>query len=128
MNKKLLIAAATISIAGLSLFGCTKSEPIGGDVIAPLTVELSELAGSQVELVPNQVLNIDTGEVAVDSFSADVTDGSVAEFTPGSTEGTSTSNPGFKALQAGSTDVSLTSTDTAQAEQVDFTISVTEAK
>lgn len=99
---------------------------MGEDVKTPVTVSISELPGTDVSLELNQVLNINTDDIPTTSFDAQLSDTTVATFTPGIDDGNLITNPGFTATSAGSTEVTLTSSDQALAEAVNFTITVSE--
>ncbi len=94
-------------------------------VIAPVTMDVNDLQGATVELVVGQSLNITTGDLAVDSYSGEVDDPTVAEFVPGRVDGTATYNPGVTALAPGSTQVVLSNSD-GGIQDLTFTVSVTE--
>lgn len=126
MNKKIFIGFVTLITAGLALTACSSSAQVGEDVIAPVTVNVSELSGTDVSLELNQVLNINTDDVPTTSFDAQLSDPTVATFSPGTDDGNLITNPGFTAVSAGSTDVTLTSSDQAFTETVNFTITVSE--
>jgi hypothetical protein len=117
------IAAATVVVAAaFALAACSSSD---GDVIAPVTEEVGDLQGRTIDLVVDQVLNINTGDLAVDSYDGTVADPAVAEFVAGGEEGDATFNPGVKALAVGETDVVLSNTD-GGIQDVTFTVRVTE--
>jgi len=105
------------SLAALS--GCASSEP----VIAPVTRDVGDLQGETVELEVGQVLNIDTGDLAVDSYSGVVSDASVAKFIVGRQEGGATYNPGVEGLAEGTTKVVLSNED-GGIQDVTFTVEV----
>jgi hypothetical protein len=117
--SKLIGAAAIVTLA-VSLNACAQSNT---PVIAPVTMEAGDLQGETVELVVGQVLNINTGDLAVDSYSGEVADSAVAEFVKGYEEGGTTYNPGVKALADGSTKVVLSNSD-GGIEDVTFTVQV----
>jgi len=102
-----------------ALTGCAASQP----VIAPVTRDVGDLQGETVELEVGQVLNIDTGDLAVDSYSGEVADPSVAKFTAGREEGGATYNPGVEGLAAGKTQVVLSNED-GGIQDVTFTVEV----
>lgn len=102
----LALAAATGCGAGGSA-GSGDDAPIGGDVIAPVTTGVNELQGARVELVVGQVLDIDTGSLAVDGYTGEVADPAVARFVAGRVDETAEFDPGIEALQAGTTEVTL---------------------
>jgi hypothetical protein len=131
MKKWIALAAAAVLAASLSACAGGSSdssgtdEPIGGDVIAPVTVEANDLQGEEVELVVGQVLNINTGDLAVDSYTGEVADAKVAEFTPGRTDGSAEFNPGVTALAVGSTEVTMTN-EQGGIQPLVFTVVVSE--
>lgn len=124
-----LLATAALTVV---LAGCGSSssapdteEPIGGDVIAPVTMEANDLQGAEVDLLVGQVLNINTGDLAVDSYSGKVADPSVAEFTPGKKDASAEFNPGVTALAPGTTEVTMTN-EQGGIQPLQFTVTVTE--
>lgn len=88
-------------------------------------MDAGDLQGATVELVVGQVLNINTGDLAVDSYSGEVADPSVAEFVAGREDGGATYNPGVKALAVGSTEVVMSNSD-GGIQDLTFTVDVTE--
>lgn len=95
-------------------------------MVPPVTREAGSLDGTTVELVVGQSLDIGTGDLPVDSYSGEVEDPSVAEFTPGREEGGATFNPGIEALSEGTTSVVLSNSD-GGIEDVTFTVHVSPA-
>ncbi len=85
----------------------TSEAPIGGDVIAPVTMSVNELQGAKVDLVVGQVLNINTDSLAVDSYTGEVADAAVAKFTEGRKDASAEFNPGVTALAEGETEVTM---------------------
>lgn len=114
---------AALSVVALAFTLSACAAPDGGPVIAPVTMDANDLQGETVQLVVGQVLDIDTGDLAVDSYSGEVADTSVAEFVPGRKDGGSTFNPGVTALAAGSTEVVLTNAD-GGIQPLTFTVEV----
>ncbi|SFS03544.1 hypothetical protein SAMN04487846_1682 [Microbacterium sp. cf046] len=117
--SKLIGAAAVVALA----IGLSACAPSNTPVIAPVTVDVGDLQDGTVELVVGQVLNINTGDLAVDSYSGEVEDTSVAEFVKGYEQDGATYNPGVKALAEGSTQVVLSNSD-GGIEDVTFTVDV----
>ena len=120
MSIRRIAATALVAVA-LGLTAC--AAPSGGPVIAPVTMDANDLEGATVDLKIGQVLNINTGDLAVDSYSGEVEDTSVAEFVKGKEDGSATFNPGVKALAEGSTKVVLSNAD-GGIEDVTFTVDV----
>lgn len=131
MRTQKLLALAAATAFALVLAGCGSSspsendEPIGGDVIAPVTMEANELQGAEVDLVVGQVLNINTGDLAVDSYTGEVADPTIAEFTPGKKDGDAEFNPGVTARAVGTTEVTMTN-EQGGIQPLQFTVTVTE--
>lgn len=94
-------------------------------VIAPVTLSANDLQGATVELVVGQSLNIDTGDLAVDSYTGEVADPAVAEFVAGRDDGSATFNPGVRALAVGTTEVTMTNED-GGIQPLEFTVEVSE--
>ena len=118
-TKLRLLAVALVASAALALAGCAP-----GNVIAPVTMSANDLQGATVDLKVGQVLNIDTGDLAIDSYTAEVSDAAVAEFVQGRDDGSATFNPGFTAKAEGTTDVTMTN-EQGGIQPLEFTITVT---
>lgn len=119
------ISSLVIVALAAAAFGLTAcASPAGGEVIAPVTMDVNDLQGATVDLVVGQALNIDTGDLAVDSYTGEVADPSVAEFVQGRDDGSATFNPGVTALAAGTTEVTMTN-DSGGIQPLRFTVSVT---
>lgn len=103
-------AVLAMLLLGVALASCSGSSqaPIGGDIVAPVTVGVNELQGTTVDLVVGQALNINTESLAVDSYAGEVANRSVAEFVPGRVGESAEFNPGVTALAEGQTKVTLT--------------------
>lgn len=119
------VAALALVLAITGCGGQASEDPIGGDVIAPVTMSANDLQGATVELLAGQVLNIDTGSLAVDSYSGEVADPAVAEFVPGRSDGGAEFNPGVTALAPGSTEVTMTN-EQGGIQPLSFTVEVSE--
>ncbi len=98
-----LVAALTASLA---LAGCSS-----GAVIAPIVRDVGDLQGETIDLRVGQVLDINTGDLAVDSYSGEVATPSIAEFTPGREDGSAVFNPGITGKEPGTTKVVLSNSD-----------------
>lgn len=117
--------AAALLLVSLAGCGTSAEAPIGGDIVAPVTLGVNELQGETVELVVGQALNIDTESLAVDSYTGKVTDPAVAEFVPGKKDASAEFHPGVTALAPGVTEVTLTN-DQGGIQPLVFTVEVTE--
>ncbi|MET2012808.1 hypothetical protein ABXJ56_14795 [Microbacterium chocolatum] len=123
MRISRVLTASAVAVGLFSLAACASQDPAPTPVIAPVTVDVGDLQGETVDLVVGQVLNINTGDLAVDSYSGEVSDTAVAEFTAGREEGGTVFNPGVTALAEGSTTVVLENSD-GGIEPVTFTVDV----
>jgi len=127
MKTKLGAALAALMLvlgtAACSGGGEPSQTPIGGDVIAPITMEAGELQGARVDLLVGQALNIDTGDLPVDSYSGEVADTKVAKFVPGKTEAGAEFNPGVTGLAPGTTKVTMKNRQ-GGIQPLEFTITV----
>lgn len=122
MRMSRLATAALVVAAAISLSACSAgSEP----VITPVVKDVGDLQGTTVDLIVGQVLTINTGDLAVDSYSGAVSDTAIAEFVKGKDDGSATFNPGVTALAVGSTEVVLSNSD-GGIQDVTFTVQVTE--
>ncbi|WP_426325252.1 hypothetical protein [Microbacterium sp. E-13] len=113
----LIVLGFVVSVAGCSASG--GSPP----VIAPVVRDAGDLQGETVELQVGQMLDIDTGDLAVHSYSGAVDDPSVAKFIEGREDGGATYNPGIEALAEGKTQVVLSNAD-GGIQDVTFTVEV----
>lgn len=98
-------------------------QSIGGDIIAPVTKGVNDLQGAEIELVVGQVLNIDTESLAVDSYTAEIADPKIAEFSQGGKKDTAEFNPGITALSAGTTTVKMVNAQ-GGIQPLEFTVKV----
>lgn len=120
---KLRPARTTIAVVAL-LALLTACAPSVGPVVSPVTVKISDLQGSTVKVALNQVVNLDTGSLATDSYTGTVADTSIATFTPGGKKGGADFNPGLTPHKVGTTQVTLSNSD-GGIQDVEFTLTVT---
>ncbi|MEN2741179.1 hypothetical protein ABCS02_25630 [Microbacterium sp. X-17] len=117
--SKLLATATIVAVGTVGLSACAGSSSggstssptptaIGGNLIAPVTMSANDLQGATVKLLVGQVLNINTGSLATDSYSGTVADIHVAAFTAGYTKDGATFNPGVTGIAPGTTTVTMT--------------------
>lgn len=138
VNTAKIIGAAFVVAAALTLAGCAgettpsgspsssaPSESPATPVIAPVTMDAGDLQGATVDLVVGQVLNIDTGDLAVDSYTGEVADTAVAVFVQGREDGSAVFNPGIEARSAGTTEVTMTNAQ-GGIQPLQFTVEVTD--
>jgi hypothetical protein len=117
---RILAATAAVSLV-VGLSACAPATP----VVAPVTVSVGDLQGATVSVALNQVVNINTGDLAVDSYTAEIADPSILEFVQGREEGGATFNPGLTPLKVGSTEVTLTN-EQGGIQPLVFTVTVTD--
>ena len=115
-------AASTVTSTATST-ETTTDTPIGGDIVAPVTVDANALQGTTVQLVVGQVLNINTGSLPVDSYQGQIANSEIAMFTPGRIGDTAQFNPGVTAVSPGATQVTLTNSQ-GGIQPVTFVVSV----
>jgi len=113
------LLAVALSACGAGSGEATKT----GDVIAPITMNANDLQGADVDLVVGQVLNINTGDLAVESYTGEVSDPAVAEFVQGRTDGSAEFNPGVTALAEGTAEVTLVNAQ-GGIQPLEFTVHV----
>ena len=134
--RKQLLALGAAALLAVTLSACGASstqndsggvksteQPIGGDVSAPVTMSVNELQGAEIELLVGQALNINTDSLAVDSYTGEVADAKVAEFTEGKSDGSAEFNPGVSALAVGKTKVTLFN-EQGGIQPLEFTVKV----
>lgn len=117
--RRLAVVAVAASVL-LGIAGCTAPGP----VVAPIVVNVGDIQGSVVEVPLNSTLVINTGDLAVDSYSAKIADESVASFVQGREDGSASFNPGLQPKKVGETEVTL-SNENGGIQNVDFTLKVT---
>ena len=116
--RRLLAVAATASVLVAGLASCAATP-----VVTPVVVNSGDIQGSVVEVPLNSTLVINTGDLAVDSYTAEIADPSIAEFVQGKDDGSATFNPGFTPKKVGETEVTL-SNENGGIQNVEFTLKV----
>lgn len=117
--RRLLAAAAAASVLVAGLAGCAAPGP----VVAPVVVNSGDIQGSIVEVPLNSTLVINTGDLDVDSYTAEIADPSIAEFVQGKEDSGASFNPGLKPKAVGETEVTL-SNENGGIQNVVFTLKV----
>jgi hypothetical protein len=118
--RPLVTLAVAVLLAG-GLAGCASSPT--KPAIEPITRSAGSLQGATVKLPLDRVLNITTGDLATTSYSAVVSDPSVAKFTRGYKTYSALFNPGITPLKVGETKVVLKNKD-GGIQWVTFTVDV----
>lgn len=111
---------AVASVLMIGLAGCAASGP----VVAPIVVNAGDIQGSIVEVPLNSMLVINTGDLAVDSYTAEVADPSIAEFVQGRDDASASFNPGFTPKAVGETKVTMSNAQ-GGIQPLEFTLKVT---
>lgn len=124
MRTRILAFAAAAVLTTFTLAGCS-SAASDSDVIAPVIMSAEELQGESVELLVGQALDITTGDLAEDSYSAEIADSSIVSFEQGGDRDGATFNPGLMAKAVGETEVTLTN-EQGGIQPVEFTVTVVE--
>jgi len=118
-----LVVAALAGAAALA--GCASSPQGPAGLPAPIIKNVNELQGATVEVPLNSSLVVNTESLPVDSYSAEIADPAVLEFVQGGTDGSATFNPGFRPLEVGETEVTMTN-EQGGIQPLEFTVVVTE--
>jgi len=129
INSRFAAIAGGLAIAASAfvLTACSGTSSVGGNTLPPITVDANDLQGTTVEINSKQPLNINTGDLAVDSYSlVSATPEGIVEFVPGHTDSSATFNPGFTAVKEGTTEVVLQNSD-GGIQDLTFTITVVPA-
>lgn len=87
-------------------------------------MKANDLQGETVTVPLNSMLVIQTGDLKVDSYTAEVEDSSIAEFVKGARAGDFDTYPGMKPKKVGETKVTLKN-ENGGIENVVFTLEVT---
>ena len=117
--RSVLAAAALV----LALAGCSGAVP---PVVAPVVVNVGDIEGTTVEVPLGSTLVLNTGDLGVESYTAEVADPSVAEFVQGVEDAHTSYYPGFTPKKVGETEVTL-SNENGGIQNVEFTLEVTQA-
>jgi len=134
MNKKLIKAGAIVALAGAAVFSLSacsmetsnsesseSSEETGSNVIAPIIVDVTTLEGQTVEVGEGNFIDVLVPADSEALWTATVGDSMILTFVAGGTDGSAVFNPGFEAVGAGTTDVTMTDGTTT----VKFTVNIT---
>jgi hypothetical protein len=113
-----LVLAAALA-AGLSACSTASQHP----VVEPVTRSAGSLQGATVKLPLDAILNISTGSLSPTSYSADIAQPTIAQFTKGTKSGTLETNPGIRPLKVGETKVTLKNAN-GGIQWVTFTVDV----
>lgn len=116
--RHVLATAAAASVLLVGLAGCGATP-----VVTPVVVNSDDIQGSIVTVPLNSTLVINTGSLAVDSYTAEIADPSIAEFVQGRDDGSATFNPGLTPKKVGETEVTLSNKD-GGIQDVVFTLKV----
>ena len=118
-------AGTTPATAGTPGASSTASASTG--VLPPVIVNIADIDGTTVDVPLGNTIDLVTGEGEdPTTWTAKLSDESVAEFVPGKNDGSATFNPGITPLAEGTTDVVLS--NPATDASVSFTVNVTAAK
>lgn len=130
MKTSVFHTALTVGVAitaALSLTGCTttttnqpETTGVMNEVVAPVTVNIADMQNGEVEVDAGNVVSVNVGMSEVSSWKAKISDETIVEFTPGAELDTYNTNPSFKGLKKGSTEVTMFN----DVNDVTFTITV----
>jgi hypothetical protein len=134
MNNKIIKAGAIVALAGAAVFSLSAcstatstpessetTEETGSTVIAPVIVDVADLDGATVDVQEGNFIDVLVPADSEALWTAKIADSMVVSFAPGGTDGSAVFNPGFEALAAGKTEVTMTDGMTTAT----FTVNVT---
>ncbi len=125
-----LAGGIAVAASAFVLTGCAGgSGTVGGDTLPPIIKTADSLQGATVEINSKQPLDIDTGSLAVDSYSlVSIDPEGVVKFTPGTvgTGGSASFNPGVSAIKEGTATVVLKNSQ-GGIQNLSFTVTVVPA-
>jgi hypothetical protein len=134
MNNKIIKAGAIVALAGAAVFSLSAcstatstpessetTEETGSTVIAPVIVDVADLDGATVDVQEGNFIDVLVPADSEALWTAKIADSMVVSFAPGGTDGNAVFNPGFEALAAGKTEVTMTDGMTTAT----FTVNVT---
>ncbi|CAN5172813.1 hypothetical protein BH09ACT5_BH09ACT5_18190 [soil metagenome] len=104
--RRLIAVAATASLLAAGLAACAPTP-----VVTPVVVNANDIQGETVEVPLNSTLVINTGDLPVDSYTADVADPAIATFVKGARAGDFETSPGFTPKKVGETEVTMSNED-----------------
>ena len=104
----------------VGLAGCVANTP----VVAPIVVNAEDMQGAVVAVPLNSMLVINTGDLAVDSYTATIDDESIASFVQGKDDAGASFNPGFTPKKVGETEITMTN-EQGGIQPLRFTLKVT---
>lgn len=123
-HRSLLALAVAIFIGSVGVACASDTNPIGGEIIAPVTMSVNELQGEEIDLLVGQVLNINTDSLDVDSYTGQSSDTEVAEFVEGRKDDSAEFNPGVTAVSPGRAEITMVNAQ-AGIQPLSFTVNVT---
>lgn len=119
MKLPRLVAVAAAASVLVALAGCAVTP-----AVEPVVVQVNDLQGETVTVPLNSTLVIQTGDLRVDSYTAEVADPSIAEFVKGARAGDFDTYPGMKPKKVGETEVTMKNED-GGIQNLVFTLKVT---
>lgn len=115
-------AAILLSAAvALGVTACSSTE----EQLPPIIVDISTVDGTTVSVPVGGAVDLTGDEKTYTDWTAQVADDKVVAFVPGKDEGGASFNPGLDALAEGSSEVTLTNSETG--DSATFTVEVTKA-
>ena len=118
MRARRLAATAAVF---LMLAGCSAPPET-----PPVVVEANEINGKTVEVPLDGTLYVETGDLGVDSYEAEIADESIATFEQGTYAGDFAYYPSFLPAKVGETEVTMINED-GGIQNIEFTLRVTPA-
>lgn len=115
-------------LAGAGALACVLAlaSCVPAPAVSDIEMKANDLQGETVKVGLDQTLYVNTGDLDVESYTAEVADDTIVEFMPGHNAGDFSAYPGFTPLTVGSTRVTMTNDD-GGIQPLEFTIEVTAA-
>lgn len=121
-NARTAFAAILLSATvALGLSACSPTE----EQLPPVIVDISSVDGTTVSVPVGGAVDLTGDEKTYTAWTAKIADDKVVAFVPGKDDGSASFNPGLDALAEGSSEVTLTNSETD--DSVTFTVEVTKA-
>lgn len=121
-NARTAFAAILLSATvALGLSACSSTE----EQLPPVIVDISSVDGTTVSVPVGGAVDLTGDDKTYTAWTAKIADDKVVAFVPGKDDGSASFNPGLDALAEGSSEVTLTNSETD--DSVTFTVEVTKA-
>lgn len=124
MRRNARTACAAILLSATVALGLIACAPTA-EQLPPVIVDITSVDGTTVSVPVGGAVDLTGDDKTYTSWTAEIADSTVVAFVPGKDDGSASFNPGLDALAAGSSEVTLTNSETD--DSVTFTVEVTKA-